>query len=354
MDYKINPFAFASGIFPVPDVLVDENIRLASVVQLKVMLYILRHAKQEVTKEDISQALCLDVCDVADAMIFWEERGILTRDIEKSQQIPQAQSAPAVQAQTESQVTTVHIEKSEKPKAEKKAEKVVADIPCSRPSHEQVAARCKESEELVHLFREAQNALGKTVGYEGQATLIMMHDTYGLPTEVILMAIEYAVSKNKTGFASISRIGKTWSENEIDTIEAAEQYILEHNEINEVWNKLRSLTQISNIFPTEKQHRFLTCWVKEYGYDVNIIYQAYEESVNNTGKFNMPYMDKIIRTWHESGVKTVVDINRCREQWEKTRDKRLGKNKKDTRKKGDIGGEASYDIDLFTQSALDL
>ena len=38
MDYKINPIAFASGIFPVPDVLGDENIRLASVVQLKVML----------------------------------------------------------------------------------------------------------------------------------------------------------------------------------------------------------------------------------------------------------------------------------------------------------------------------
>ena len=121
MDYKINPFAFASGIFPVPDVLVDENIRLASVVQLKVMLYMLRHAKQEVTKEDISQALCLDVCDVADAMIFWEERGVLTREIEKAMQIPTTQSAPL--KQTEGQLTTIHIEKTEEPKAEKKTEK---------------------------------------------------------------------------------------------------------------------------------------------------------------------------------------------------------------------------------------
>lgn len=347
MDYKINPFAFASGIFPVPDVLVDENIRLASVVQLKVMLYLLRHSKQSVTKEDISQALCLDVCDVADAMIFWEERGLLTRDIENAKQIPQSQPV---------QLTQVHIEKAETTdsKKEKKQEKVVSDIPCSRPSHEQIAARCKESEELVHLFREAQQTLGKTVGYEGQSTLIMMHDTYGLPVEVILMAIEYAVSKNKTGFAYISKIGKAWSENEIDTIEAAEQYILEHNEVNDVWNKLRSLTQISNIYPTEKQHRYLNCWVKEYGYDVNIIYQAYEESVNNTGKFNMPYMDKIIRTWHGYGVKSVLDISKHREEWEKTRDKRLGKNKKSTDKKSDIQGDASYDIDLFTQSALDL
>lgn len=347
MDYTLNPSAFMSGIFPVPDLLVDENIRLASVVQLKVILYIMRNGMQKISKEQISQALSIDLCDVSDAMVFWAERGLLLKQGE-------APVAPSVTASDESKaVTKVHIEKQvEVP--EKQQKKAVADIPASRPSHEQVAARCKESEELVHLFREVQLALGKTVGYEGQATLLMMHDTYGLPTEVILMAVEYAVSKNKTGFAYIGRIGKTWSENEIFTIEQAEQYIIEHDEINEVWNKLRSLTEIQNINPTEKQHRYLVCWVKEYGYDVNIIYQAYEESVNNTGKFNMPYMDKIIRTWHEFGVKTVVDINRCRAEWEKNRDKRLGKNKKSAPKKNDVKGDASYDLDLFTKSALDL
>lgn len=348
MDYTLNPSAFMSGIFPVPDLLVDENIRLASVVQLKVILYILRNSRQEISKEKISEALSIDPYDVSDAMVFWAERGLLM----KQGDVP---ALPSVAAQTASAeaVTNVRIEKQNEAPV-KAPKKVVADIPSSRPSHEQVAARCKESEELVHLFREVQLALGKTVGYEGQATLLMMHDTYGLPIEVILMAVEYAVSKNKTGFAYIGRIGKTWSENEIDTIEAAEQYILEHDEINEVWNKLRSLTEINNINPTEKQHRYLVCWVKEYGYDVNIIYQAYEESVNNTGKFNMPYMDKIIRTWHEFGVKTVVDINRCREEWEKSRDKRLGKNKKSAPRKNDVKGEASYDLDLFTKSALDL
>ena len=345
MDYTLNPTAFMSGIFPVPDVLVDENIRLASVVQLKVILYILRNGKQEISKEKISQALSIDLCDVSDAMVFWAERGLLL----KQGEVP---VAPAVTAKKEEPVTNVHIKKDEKAPA-KAPKKVVADIPSSRPSHEQVAARCKESQELVHLFREAQLALGKTVGYEGQATLLMMHDTYGLPIEVILMAVEYAVSKNKTGFASIGRIGKAFSENEIFTIEAAEQYILEHDEINDLWNKLRALTEINNINPTEKQHRYLTCWAKEYGYDVNIIYQAYEESVNNTGKFNMPYMDKIIRTWHEHGVKTVMDIQRQRDEWEKSRDKRLGKNKKAPPKNA-VKGEASYDLDLFAKSALDL
>ena len=57
MDYNVNPMAFMSGIFPVPDVLVDENIRLASVVQLKVILYILRHSKEKITKEGLEKAV---------------------------------------------------------------------------------------------------------------------------------------------------------------------------------------------------------------------------------------------------------------------------------------------------------
>ncbi len=353
MEYKINPFAFSSGIFPVPDVIVDENIRLASVVQLKVILYIMRHAKDNFTKQDISTALSIDVLDVADAMVFWAERGLLIKELDSASEIASSKSPET----KENGITQINIKKAEEKPEEikEKAKKEVSDIPVSRPSHEQVAARCKESEDLVGLFRAAQDVLGRTVGYEGQATLLMMHDSYGLPVEVILMAIEYAVSMKKTGFASIGKIGKAWSENEIYTIEGAEEYISQHNEIDEMWRQLRSLTEINNLYPTEKQRRYLICWIKEYGYDVNIIYQAYEESVNNTGKFSMPYMDKIIRTWHEHGVKKVVDIQKQRDEWEKSRDKRLGKNKKEPKKKkNDVSGDPSYDINLFNQSALDL
>ena len=68
MEFKVNPASF-SGIFPVPTAVVDENIRLASVVQLKVILYLLRHGSvRQVTVKDISDALFLDSQDVADAL----------------------------------------------------------------------------------------------------------------------------------------------------------------------------------------------------------------------------------------------------------------------------------------------
>ena len=112
---------------------------------------------------------------------------------------------------------------------------------------------------------------------------------------------------------------------EIDTLEGAMQYIEEHNIVDETWAKLREETEITNRQPTEKQRKYMVAWVKEYGYDVDIIYCAYEESIDNTGKMSMPYMDKIIRSWHEKGVKTLSDIQNERVKWENEKQKRFSK-----------------------------
>ncbi len=340
MDYKINPYAY-KNIFAVPASVVDDNIRLASVLQLKVMLFLLRHSEKELSAEDISSALGYDKTDIEDAMIFWSERGLLTKDIEKAEPVLHIES-----------VSEVKIEPTAEPE---KPVRKVSDIPLSRPSYEQIAVRLQECKEFADLFAEAQRALGKTIGYDGQSVLIMMHDSYGLPFEVILMAVEYAVSQKKSGFSSIAKIGKSWSELGIDTLEGAMEYIEEHNIVNETWNKLRSLTDISNRMPTEKQRRMLTCWVKEYGYDADMIYYAYEESVDRTGKMSLPYMDKIIKNWHEKGVKTPMDIQKEKARWlEEKENKKPQKKSQNKSSHGLSNDEPSYDLDAFTKKAIGL
>ena len=89
MNFKINPLSF-NGIFAVPNSLVDNNIRLASVVQLKTLLYLLRYGNlRPVTTEEIAENLCLEKEDVQDAMIFWLERGLVLRENEEPSPITQ-------------------------------------------------------------------------------------------------------------------------------------------------------------------------------------------------------------------------------------------------------------------------
>lgn len=339
MNFEINPVSYRK-VIAVPSVIVDENIRLASNVQLKVILYFLAHADEELNAQKIAEALFFQKEDVEDALIFWCERGVLNRK-------------DSAFIQPKDEVITITAEPlAAEERIEPKSEKKVSDIPISRPSHEQVAKRLEECREFCDLFAEAQASLGKTIGYDGQSVLIMMHDSYGLPFEVILMAVEYAVSQKKTGFSSIAKIGRIWHENEIDTLEGAMEYIEEHNVINETWNKLRSLTDIANRTPTEKQRRYLVAWIKEYGYNADIIYYAYEESIDNTGKMSMPYMDKIIRTWHENGVKTPMDIQKEKMKWQERKATASGDGKK--KSTAETKKQTSYDLDAYTKKAIGL
>lgn len=344
MNYKINPLAF-TGIFAVPTAVVDDNLRLASALQLKTLLYMLRHANDlSVTLSDIAKATGYDEADIDDALIFWAERGLLVKGdaaptppvTVKAQEATPA--APAVPVVNTAPVQTV---------------KKVEEIPVTKPGHEQVAARLNESEELRLLFAEAQNILGKTVGYDGQATLIMMHDSYGLPVEVILMAIEYNKNKGKTGFAAISKTGKEWSELEIDSIEGAIEYIEQHTVVDEAWHKLRSMTEITNKNPTQKQKRFLTAWVKEYGFSTDMIYFAYEESVDNTGKVSFEYMDKVLSSWHKNAVRTPQDIQREKMKWQQQKSKTAPAKSVKQKPPGERR-EPTFDVSDFTKKATNI
>lgn len=342
MNYKTNPLAF-TGIFAVPDVVVDENLRLASAVHFRTLLYMLRHgAKNSISVSEIAKATGNDEDDISDALIFWEERGLIIKD----------GSTPKPPVTAESFSAEVPAKPTSEPvSTTAKSTKKVEEIPVVKPNHEQVAARLQESEQLRLLFTEAQNILGKTIGYDGQSTLIMMHDSYGLPVEVILMAIEYNKAKGKTGFSSISRTGREWSELEIDSIEGAIEYIEEHTIVDETWHKLRSLTEITNKNPTQKQKRFLTAWTKEYGYDADMIYFAYEEAVDHTGKANFEYMDKVLSGWYKNSVKTPRDIQREKLKWQQ---KKAGAaaGKSSRQKPPGERREPTFDVSAFTSKAV--
>ncbi|MGN0448148.1 MAG: DnaD domain protein [Acutalibacteraceae bacterium] len=353
MNYIINPLtALDSGIFPLLNAVVDENLRLASALQLRTILFLSRHINENVTLSDISKAVGYDEDEVKDALIFWAERGILVKS-DSALVMPVSSQSFTPTPSTKPLAPTPTAPDEPIKTAEAPQTKKVEEIPVVKPSHEQVASRLSESDDLRDLFREAQDILGKTIGYDGQSTLIMMHDSYGLPIEVILMAIEYCATKGKTGFAAISKVGKEWSENEIDSIEGAMEYIESHNIVDETWDKLRRLTEITNKNPTAKQRRLLTAWVKEYKFDADMIFFAYEETIDNTGKINFDYMDKVLLNWYRNGVKTPEDIRREKLKWQQQNKSKYEKPKEKKKAPGERR-EPTFDVGEFKKKAVNL
>ncbi len=323
MSYSVNP-SFFKSIFAVPTDIVDKHIRLANGDQLKVLLWILRNSTDNPDINEMCTALKMNPSDAADYLQYWVLMGVLSENGETV--IP----SPA----------PVETKKEEKPTEAKKVE--IAPVTPSKPSSREILERIEESPEIGHLFNEAQKLLGKTIGYDGQCTLLLLHDHYGLPTEVLFMMIDYCVSIGKSNYAYLEAVGKDWGTREIDTLEKAAEQIATLKNANAVWKEFSKNAGITNPRPTVKQTEYLRRWSTEWNFSITMIILAYEEMANHTSKLSMGYIDKILASWHEKGLKTPSDVeNASKEQKDKSPASKTGS-----------GQDASYDLDKFKEESL--
>ncbi|MBQ8762493.1 MAG: DnaD domain protein [Clostridia bacterium] len=324
MSYSVNPSVFKS-IFAVPTDIVDKHIRLANGDQLKVLLWILRNSTDNPDIDEMCKALKINASDAADYLQYWVLTGVLSENGETV--TPPPADIP---------------EKAETVKEEKKNEIPVVSVAPSKPSSREILERIEESPEIGHLFNEAQQMLGKTIGYDGQCTLLLLHDHYGLPTEVLFMMIDYCVSIGKSNYAYLEAVGKDWGTREIDTLDKAAEQIAILKKSNAVWKEFAQNAGITNPRPTVKQTEYLRRWSSEWKFGINMIILAYEEMANHTSKLSMPYIDKILMNWHNKGYKTPADVEKAAAEQKDS--KPAGKTKN--------SNEASYDLDKFKEQSL--
>ncbi len=325
MSYSVNPAVFKS-IFAVPTDIVDKHIRLANGDQLKVLLWILRNSTDNPDINEMCKSLKMNPSDAADYLQYWVLTGVLSENGETVTIAP----APITAKEEKAEI-----------KETKKVEAVTI-IP-SKPSSKEILERLEESPEIGHLFNEAQKLLGKTIGYDGQCTLLLIHDHYGLPTEVLFMMIDYCVSIGKSNYAYLEAVGKDWGTREIDTLEKAAEQITILKKANSVWKEFARYAGITNPRPTVKQTEYLRRWSTEWKFSNDMIILAYEEMANHTSKLSMSYIDKILMNWHKSGFKKPEDVETASEE-QKNKSASVSK-KKDT-------NEASYDLGKFKEQSL--
>lgn len=339
MSYSVNMKLYRST-FTVPNEIVDEHLKMASKDQLMVLLWILKNCPDSADLYEMSEKLNLDPRDAIDYLEYWLDRGVLASDGKLREKKPEPEYVTA--SVTEEKVDV-------KPQKETETKPVEADFEPSRPSNAEIAIRLEESPEIGFLFNEAQSKLGKTIGYDGQCTLLLLHDHYGLPAAVLFMLIEYCVSVGKTNYAYIKAVGKDWGMREVDTVEKAAEQIESLNSINRVWRALAINAGMSNTRPTTKHIPYVKRWTSEFKYNEEMIIYAYEETINCIAKFKISYMDSILKTWFEAGFKNPDDVEKGRGLLaEKFSSKKAAKS---TPQK-EPERTASYDLDEFEERSL--
>ena len=305
----------AGGYFMVPAA-AAEGLKLAGASQLKCLLAVCRRMGAPVEANQIAKETGLSPEDVKDALCFWIEKGLIVDNGEapqKDEKEPAKEAEPA-----ENPANLPETKESSLPERKK--------IPKIKPTTAQINNRCNEDSQIRELFLQAQIILGRTIGYDTQAQLLMCCDYLGLPVPVVLMICEYARSLGHSGIGYIVRIAENWAQEGILTLEAANERIAALEKRDKLWLAFSAAVHITNPTPSARMSGYLLHWSRDLGYSTDELVAAYYEMADHTGKFSPAYMDKVLSSWHEKGLKNIDQINAYlldyqKQQLEKTKQK---------------------------------
>ena len=89
--------------------------------------------------------------------------------------------------------------------------------------------------------------------------------------------------------------------------EAAAAFIQSQNVRNSRMYRLMTQLQIRGRTLTAAEERYAMSWM-DMGMEEELISMAYERTCLNTGGLNWAYMNKILRRWHEQGLRTAQEV----------------------------------------------
>lgn len=329
MAYKID-FGGWGSVFAVPTAIVDNGLKLASEKQLKVLLYILRHQGDEISDDIIAEALSIHPEDVSDAVIYWADRGAMVK---------LGNELTMGTAKEHNKETT--------PVNEHNTEETPQDLPVRtlprnvRLDSANVARILRTDSSAMFLVNEAQRILAKVLSNVDTAVLLGLYDVYGLPIEVIVMLMEYCSKIGKGNIKYIEKTGIAWANEEIRTIELAEEKIKRYDESSEAFRRVALVFGLSNSgTPTKNQTEFSNVWVNEWGFSDEVLRIAYERCVDKKGEMRFSYINGILKRFYEDKLFTADDI----EKTEKARSV--------SRKKKNNTDEPSYDLESYEKKSI--
>lgn len=180
---------------------------------------------------------------------------------------------------------------------------------------EDIVRRSREDGEFAAVVSEAARVMGRSLSSVDMKTLFGVYDFLGLPADVIMLLVNYVGQQyheryggqRRPSARAFEKEAYRWANNEIMTMEQAEEYIRRADERRGVLAKVKDALGIKGRELTKTENEYVSSWL-DMGFPVDAVAEAYDRTVTNTGSLRWSYMNKIILSWNEKKLYTLRDI----------------------------------------------
>ncbi len=298
MNYKFN-LGIWNSVFCVPTVVVDKYLKLAAESDIKLLLFMLRNSGRELSSREIAEELRLSEEKIEESIDFWQQRKIIS--IDKSGEI-----TPLISEKTEGEGNQRSAEASASTPVSLVHKINLERTPDFPPV--EIAKTVRGSDEAKLLFKHCEALYGRPLKHNEQRTLMLILEDACLPVEVSLILVDCCFSIKKATPAYMRTMALEWAESEIDTIEKAEKRMEEVVSLSGAVERFKKMFEVNSTF-SKQQKDMINTWVNTYLFSDEMINEAYQITLNATGKLAFPYMNKVLSSWYDKGIKTPQQIS---------------------------------------------
>lgn len=316
----------AVEVTAVSNTFIDTYMAAANGEYVKVFLYLLRHAQEELTIPKIADALNHTESDVKRALSYWEDAGLLLwedteplsreeaaseyeasgrdkagEDYTKRSLSGESLSAQSPTMQGESDPGVLRQERQET--APPQQEQSVT-VPDAGDSYERLS-RLSGDKEFSDLLYAVQQLLGKTFNNMECERFAYFYDVLEMSADLLEYLVEYCADNNHRSIHYIEKVALNWYQMEIRSREEAKSYLAQYSPYMSAILKTFGFSG-RMLAPVEQE--YVKRWFKEYGFDIELVKEACNRTIKATGSASFPYADKILSGWKKAGVRSLKDV----------------------------------------------
>ncbi|MDO4938953.1 MAG: DnaD domain protein [Lachnospiraceae bacterium] len=252
---------------------IDELMVRTNGEYVKVYLYMLRHAGEDVSEDDIADALELTGGDVKRAISFLSKNGAFGDSLENE----------------------------------------------SNDTEKSDVVQIQDDVDFKALLHELQCYIGKTFNNTEAEIVAYMYNRLGMPTELIEYLFEVCKQKKKTSLRYMEKVAQRWYEKGIKNVDDAKR---DEELYAEEISSVKSYFGLSSRDLAKPETEYVMRWIREYKMPPDLIKEACRRTVLGTGKATFSYADSILKVWKEKGVVSAEQLKALDEEHKAEQEKK--------------------------------
>lgn len=334
----MNKLAFEKGNYfnytSISNIFLDKYMPEANGEFVKIYLYLLRCASDP--ESDLSICKIADIFnytekDILRALRYWEQAGLLSLTYDSAKHLAGIRLEECTHKTGKEEAASLGVI-SPLLKAEPVKVETEAVPQKEKPSYSsRELERFLAKEEISQLLYIVQKYLGKTLSTSETNTLLYFYDVLKFPVDLIEYLIEYCVTKDHRSMRYIEKVALNWSQNNIDTVEKAKETNIIYNA--NIYSVLKAFG-IKGRHPGEAEKNYIVKWTDSYGFDLDIIIDACNRTIQSIHQPSFEYADSILLKWKEKGVKHLSQTKLLDAEHQKNKEKTLEKSQTVTLQSG--------------------